>query len=145
EMARSRRPLFPFVLKMTILQILVPGGLTAVAALLFPALFAFIFGEPWRAAGEFAQWMSLWVVCMLGNIPVVRVLPVIGRQRLHLLFKTLLMIGGGAGMLIGYEIRGTIIGSVAFYSAAAAMIYVMQIITYLVAVRNYDASVPTDD
>jgi len=142
EMARGRSPLFPFVLKATLLQLAIPGAATLLAALAFPSLFAFVFGGSWRPAGEFAQWMSLWVVCMLTNIPSVRALPVIGRQNVHLLFNTLIMIGGILGLLVGYALWQTASGAVAMYSVVTATIYAVQIITYLRQVRKYDRKHP---
>lgn len=144
EMARAKVPLFPFVLNATLFQLLVPGGITLVAALIFPPLFTLIFGEPWRPAGEFAQWMSLWVVCMLTNIPGVRALPVIGRQSVHLLFNALLTIGGVVGILAGRALWQTAFGAVAAYSVVTAAIYAVQIVTYLAQVRAYDRRAGSD-
>lgn len=137
DMARSNTPLFGFVIKATLAHLL-PGAATAIVAFTFPALFSFVFGEVWRPAGEFAQWMALWVVCMLVNIPAVRVLPVIGTQRLHLVFNLLLMAGGVTGMLAAHALYGTALASVAGYSIATASLYVAQITTYLYRVRRYD-------
>lgn len=142
EMARGRSPLFPFVLKATLLQLAIPGAATLLAALAFPSLFSFVFGESWRPAGEFAQWMSLWVAGMLTNIPSVRALPVIGRQNVHLLFNTLVMTGGILGLLVGYALWQTASGAVAMYSVVTAAIYAVQIITYLRQVRKYDRKHP---
>lgn len=138
EMARDRTPLFPFVLRATLWHLLLPGSATAIAILFFPPLFAFAFGEAWRGAGEYAQWMALWVICMLANIPTVRALPVIGQQKLHLTFNFLLMAGGVAGMLVGYALHPTPLWSVAAYSLATTALYALQIVFYLHRVRQYD-------
>lgn len=138
EISRSGSPLFPFVLRVTLVQLLLPGGATAVVALFFPMIFAFVFGEPWRMAGEFAQWMALWVIGMLANIPSVRALPVIGRNRLHLIFNGMLTVGGMAGMLTGYSVWNSAMAAVACFSVVTAILYAIQIVTYLAAVRKFD-------
>lgn len=94
EMARNGDRIYPFILKATIFQLAIPGSMILASAVIFPYIFSTIFGESWRAAGEYAQWMSLWVVCMLVNIPSVRALPAIGRQNLHLYFNIAITIMG---------------------------------------------------
>lgn len=138
EMASRGQPLLPFVLRMTMLQLLGPGMVTAAVTFTFPVLFALIFGESWRTAGEFAQWMSLWVVCMLANIPSVRALTVIRRQCLHLLFNLLLLSGGILGIWLGHWLHGTETGAVATYSVIIAALYSLQILVYLDQVRRFD-------
>jgi len=138
EYSKNKRPIFQFVLRLTLVQLIGPGAITGIAALVFPSFFAFAFGETWRDAGEFAQWMSLWVICMLVSIPTVRSLAVIGRQNLHLAFNLLLFVFGTFGMLCGYYYTGTDIGTVAIYSLVTSSIYVIQIIVYLDQVRRFD-------
>jgi len=68
----------------------------------FPALFALIFGENWRKAGEFARWLLLWQTFMFCNVPSVLMARILRMQRQMLLFDTatlglrtiILVIGG---------------------------------------------------
>lgn len=138
EMDRNGDDLYPFILKATLAQLAIPGGVTLMGAIVFPHLFALIFGEAWRTAGEFAQWMALWVAGMLANIPSVRALPVIGRQNLHLLFNIMIALAGVAGLFAGYTIHKTASGAVAGYSIATALLYALQIVTYLHQIHLYD-------
>ena len=138
EMSRNGDQIYPFVLKSTLFQLIIPGGITLTSATVFPYIFSTIFGETWRAAGEYAQWMSLWVVCMLVNVPSVRALPAIGRQNLHLYFNIAITIMGVCGLLAGYVIDKSAISAVAGYSIATSLLYALQIITYLHQVRRYD-------
>jgi len=101
-------------------------------------LFAFVFGEEWRMSGVFAQWMTLWIVGMLSNIPGVRVLPVIGGQRVHLLFNGMIMMGGMAGLFYGHAIHGTPLSAVVWFSIGTAVIYGSQVFAYLWLVRRWD-------
>lgn len=138
EMARNGDALYPFILKSTFAQLAAPGLATFISALFFPHIFSLMFGEVWRTSGEFAQWMALWVVGMLANIPSVRALPVIGRQNLHLFFNIMIALAGVAGLFAGYKIHTTASGAVAGYSIATALLYAIQIVTYLHHIRRYD-------
>lgn len=136
--AREGAILFPLVLKGTLFHMLLVGVPLLLAALLFPPMFSVIFGEIWRPAGEYAQWMVLWVVGMVSNIPTVRALPVIGRQDIHLVFNTSIMVGGIGAMFLGFHLFGTPYAAVMWYSIATAILYGLQIVTYLSLVRRYD-------
>lgn len=138
DLHRDRRSLFSFTVKATVMQFLIPGSMTLAVALFFPDLFSLIFGEPWRPAGEFAQWMSLWIVCMVGNIPSVRALPVIGLQKMHLMFNVMLMIGGALSILMANLIWGSAYEAVACFSIVTVVIYISQILTYLWRIRAFD-------
>ena len=52
----------------------------------FPALFAFIFGENWRHAGEFARWLLMWQAFMFCNVPSILMARILRMQRQMLLF-----------------------------------------------------------
>lgn len=138
EMSREGLPLLPMVLRATLAQLLVPGGGLLLASFAFPAIFALMFGETWRPAGEFAQWMALWVVGMLANIPSVRALPVIRAQWIHLVFNGIIMLAGVSGMMAGHWLHGTALGAVAGYSIATAVLYAFQILTYLQVIARHD-------
>lgn len=138
ELGREGRSLFPLVARATLFQLLLPGAGLAAVSLLFPDLFAVVFGQDWRMSGEFAQWMSLWVICRLVNIPSVRALPVIRQQRWHLLFNGLIFLGGITGLYAGHWIAGTALGAVIWFSVAVSVICVIQITTYLAIIRNHD-------
>ena len=138
ELDRDREALYPFILKATLAQLAIPGMMTLMASIFFPNIFAVMFGETWRTAGQFAQWMALWVVCMLANIPSVRALPVIGRQSLHLLLNIMIALAGAAGLYAGYTVYNSALGAVAGYSSATALLYTIQIVTYLYEIRRHD-------
>lgn len=138
ELARKREKLFPAVLKATLIHFLFLGVPMLIVSALFPALFAFVFGEEWRMSGVFAQWMTLWIVGMLSNIPGVRVLPVIGRQRVHLVFNGMIMVGGVVGLFAGHAIHAVPIFAVAWFSVGVAILYGLQVLAYLWLVRRWD-------
>ncbi|WP_235988648.1 lipopolysaccharide biosynthesis protein [Pseudorhizobium endolithicum] len=141
-LAREGNPVFPLAAKSTLLHLALLAGPLLLFSFLFPTLFAFVFGETWRTAGEYAQWMALLVTGMLANIPVVRLLPVIRQQAAHLIFNLLILVGGIFGMLGGRTLYGTAAAAVAGYSVATTALYVLQIITYLLLARWFDKKQP---
>ncbi|MBQ08118.1 MAG: hypothetical protein CMN11_16545 [Roseobacter sp.] len=145
ELQRERKPLLILTLKATLFQLLVPGLGVGLFSLVFPDLFVLIFGPEWRVSGEFAQWMTLWIICMLVNIPSVRALPVIRQQKWHLLFNALIFLGGVIGIYLGYQIEATAIGSVIYFSVVSMVLYIGQIFTYLMLINNHDRKLPCND
>jgi O-antigen/teichoic acid export membrane protein len=68
----------------------------------FPALFAFIFGENWRRAGEFGRWLLVWHAVGFCNVPSVLMGRILRMQRQMLLFdgatlglRTIILVIGG--------------------------------------------------
>lgn len=137
-MARKGEQLLPLIAKATLAHFLLLAVPVLLISALFPTLFTFVFGDEWRLAGEFAQWMALWVGVGLVNGPSVRVLPVIGRQGFHLLFRLLFILCGLAGLMAGYMIKETPLAAVAGYSLAIAPLSMLQLSVYLLLTHNHD-------
>lgn len=66
------------------LIILLPLLLTIIVA---PDLFAVIFGDGWRKAGEYARYIAIWSAMGVVNIPANAIIPILGVQRLYLIFE----------------------------------------------------------
>lgn len=137
EMTRENTPLAPLTLKGT-LSLLALGPVIVMGSQFSSPIFRFVFGEEWGIAGNYAQWMSLFVSFMIGNIAVVRALPVIGAQYLHLIFNILILIGGVSSLFVGYWIFKTALASVAIYCVAVSLLYAAQIVVYIYFIRRFD-------
>lgn len=68
----------------------------------FPAIFALIFGENWRRAGEFARWLLMWQAFMFCNVPSILMARILRMQQQMLLFdivtlglRTIILVVGG--------------------------------------------------
>ena len=59
--------------------------------LLGPELFALVFGEVWREAGDFARWMSPWLYLVFVTSPLSILFVVIDRQGQGLVFQLVLL------------------------------------------------------
>lgn len=111
ELNREGEPLLPLLLRFTA-ALLILSPIIIVLAWFAPIVFAFVFGEEWREAGRYAQWMALWLGVSLANIPAVRLAPVINAQNILLFANVLILIlrtvsilgvawiGGGAGLAV---------------------------------------------
>ncbi|WP_111411791.1 lipopolysaccharide biosynthesis protein [Billgrantia lactosivorans] len=56
-----------------------------------PDLFALVFGERWREAGEFARWMAPWIYLVFMTSPLSHLFSVLERQGQGLVFQALLL------------------------------------------------------
>ncbi|MDX1531782.1 MAG: hypothetical protein R3362_09675, partial [Rhodothermales bacterium] len=82
-----------------------------------PALFAFVFGAEWRAAGVYAQVLAPWVLLTALSVPLTGLFDVLERQRADLVVAVALFAGQAAGLLLGGGLGGPL-GAVIGVSAA---------------------------
>lgn len=138
KMERSGQRLFPLVLKATLIHLTVFGFPLLTISGYFPQLFSFVFGAEWQVSGDFASWISLWIVGMLVNIPSVRVLPVIGKQSLHLVFNVVLSICGAVAIVGSRYAFDTPLAAIISFTVTVSSVYVIQIFTYSWLTFCYD-------
>lgn len=137
ELAREGKALTPLLLRAT-------GALLALAPVIIglawfaPAVFALVFGEEWREAGHYARWMALWISMMIANTPVTRSLPVIGQQKLSLLFNILLLGARVLAVLTVYWRSGSSLAAVAWFSTASAGMIGIAILFFGWKVAQFD-------
>jgi len=94
-------------------------GLAAVSlplSLLFffgaPGLFAWIFGEQWRVAGEYAGWLILWLMVGFCIAPSVMFARILRKQKQLFIYEFVTLISCAAGLFIGglcFEAHTTVI------------------------------------
>lgn len=82
---------------------LVPMLVLALAA---PDLFAFVFGEPWRAAGTIVQALSPWIFLTFVVSPLMRMFAALQRNRRHMLLELSFFTLRLGGILLGYLLSG---------------------------------------
>lgn len=116
ELQRSGQPLLPLLVKTT-LALLCLSPFIISLAWFAPPTFVFLFGEEWREAGHYAQWMALWLGISIANVPAIRLAAVIGAQktllianiaflaaRLSSIFGTAWMAGDARDAVAAYSI-----------------------------------------
>lgn len=137
ELARGDQPLLPLLLRATMaLMALAPAiiGLAWFA----PPVFAFLFGEEWREAGNYAQWMALWLGVSIANVPAIRLAPVIRAQKLLLMANVVILAMRFLGMYLVYLAGGDAGLAISVFSVVSLVANAGLILMILSATRAYD-------
>lgn len=101
---------------------IMPYGLIIVFG---PQLFSVIFGEEWAVAGEYARWLSVWLLFSFANKPCIKALPVLSAQGFYLKFTIVSLLIKIVALLIGFYLFESDVIAVAFYSIASAILEIV--------------------
>jgi len=74
---------------------------TVVLGIWSPYIFAWVFGDQWRTAGEFARYLAFWLLFSFCNLPAVLFAPLIRIQRALFLFNSMLLIARVLSLVVG--------------------------------------------
>lgn len=112
--------------------------------LIGPDLFAFVFDENWRGAGEFARWMAPWLYLQMVSSPISTVFSVLEKQRQGLIFQFILLSLRTFAICFGY-LFGDWNAAVIMFSLASAAYYfiVLLWIAWLTQLRIKKVIIPT--
>ncbi|WP_439686860.1 O-antigen translocase [Cupriavidus oxalaticus] len=109
------------------------AGIPALVLLLFagPDIFAAVFGERWRQAGQYASWMAPWIYLQFQFSPVSHLADVLEMQRLELSaqFATFVLRFGVLGACYGLGAHAD--QSVAAFAAASAVAYFGMLVLFM--------------
>jgi O-antigen/teichoic acid export membrane protein len=121
EIARLDPPAIYRLFVKTGLRFLVIG-LIGTVPLLFagPALFAFVFGEPWRLSGAMMQCLLPAALARFTVVPIIQTLYVLRRQDIHLLAAGLNLLAMAAGFLIGWQLGLSPLRTLLLYGVGSA-------------------------
>jgi O-antigen/teichoic acid export membrane protein len=101
------------------------GGLVFAPILIAgPWLFSLVFGSEWKEAGEFARWVTIWMVLSLAARPVISAIPVLGLQKTFLVFEIIFLPLKFLSLYLGVFLDEPAI-SVALYSVISSAFYVL--------------------
>lgn len=132
--------LFPFLAKNTLLLsvvgLIVFGGLAVIGPLLFPILL----GEGWAITGIYSRWMALWIFSVFISRPSSKALNVLNEQAFLLVFIVFKVIFSSIGILFGALVHNSHILAVQIYSISAFILYVAFTIYALYKANLYDHS-----
>lgn len=114
-----------FLNKATIATFLV--GLIPFAFIMFfgPYIFDFVFGAEWYVAGEYAQWMALWLLISLAARPLIATIPVVEMQGMFLLYEIVFLGFKILALGVAGYIYNDALLAVALYSLVTAGFYVL--------------------
>lgn len=103
---------------------LVPSVLTLIYG---EELFSFVFGENWRAAGEYAKLLSIWVFLVFITSPLSHLLTVYEKHYQSLLFNSVLFFSRISSIVIGALVFEDAFYAVMMYSFAGALAWLVMI------------------
>lgn len=96
---------------------------TVILIMVGPDLFALVFGESWRQAGEFARWMAPWLFSVFVSSPLSTLFSVMEKQIAGLSFQLLLLFSRIGAIGVGAYCNDLIL-TVILFSNASAMCWV---------------------
>jgi O-antigen/teichoic acid export membrane protein len=103
-------------------------------AIIGPELFSFTFGEQWRPAGQFAQWMTPWLFLQFCTGPLTVVFAAVERQHIGLFMQGQLFLVRAVMIFIGALI-GDLLTTVKLFSIGSALSYLVFLLMILRAVK----------
>lgn len=100
-----------------------------------PQLFSFVFGESWREAGTFAQWMAPWLYVVFITSPLGALFDVLEKQHRELIFETILFATRITTIAVG-ALTGDLITAVALFSVGSMLCWVGYLLWITVSSGN---------
>ncbi|MBT2133567.1 oligosaccharide flippase family protein [Croceibacterium sp. LX-88] len=139
ELDRDGKALTPLLLKTTA-HLLIVFPIIALIAWFAPPAFALMFGEEWREAGYYAQWMSLWVGFSISNIPSIRLAPVIKAQNLLLIMNIAILVIRVLAMVGTYWSGGGEMAAIAAFSLVSLFANAGLILAIIIVAQHHDTA-----
>lgn len=102
-----------------------------------PALFSLVFGEQWRTAGEYAQWLALWTYVGFINRPSVGAIPVLAMQGIFLLYEIGSIALRAFALVIGFFYFQSALAAVALFSIVSVLLNGLLIVATVQVAGRY--------
>lgn len=100
-----------------------PFGLVAISG---ERMLPWALGEEWQMAGQFSQWVALWMIAMLASRPAVIAMPALKLQHALLAYELLVTGGRVAALYVGTRVGGPL-SAIALFVLVNVMGYVVLI------------------
>lgn len=136
EAVNNNENYIQFLHKATIITFLV--GLVPFAIVMFfgPYVFELIFGTDWYVAGQYAQWMALWVLMSLAARPLIVIIPVVKMQGAFLIYEIIFLCLKALALWVPSYLFNDALLAVALYSLVTACSYLaLYIIIVFISTR----------
>jgi O-antigen/teichoic acid export membrane protein len=95
---------------MTVLAV-IPFGFVAVAG---DVIFPFVLGSQWVRAGEFSQWVAIWMASVLATRPAVAAMPVLRLQGTLLVYEVIVSVARVLSLYVGARTGNDLVAVAAF-------------------------------
>lgn len=100
-------------------------------------IFELFFGEDWGVAGNYAQWMAVWVLFGLSARPLNAAIPALRMQKLYLLHEIVFFILKVLSLLLSSVFYQDAIYAVIFYSMTTVLSYIVLYVIFWVRFSCY--------
>jgi O-antigen/teichoic acid export membrane protein len=103
-----------------------------------PFLFDLVFGGEWRTAGEYAQWLALWLFFAFLNRPAVSAMPALRSQDALLMYEVISVILRTIALYIGFSVLKSDIGAMSVFSVIGALLnaFLIMYVIHLCQIRR---------
>lgn len=109
-----------------------------IVVLFGPWLFAFVFGEEWRMAGVYAQWLALWSYFGFINRPSIAAIPVLSLQGFFLGYEVVSVACRAMALAAGFFYFKDELVAVALFSGVNVLLSLSLVLATLVAAGRHD-------
>lgn len=113
-------------LQLVIKATLALGGVAIIpfgTVMLFgPDLFAFAFGEQWKTAGEYAQWIAPWLACVLATRGILAAFPILNLQSYLLVQEVFSIILRSLALIVGLKYYQSDLIAIALFSVVGIIL-----------------------
>lgn len=138
ESALSKKQISSILIK-AILGLAVVGVWPFIVVIFFgPILFSSVFGDEWLKAGQYAQWLSLWLYFNLINRPSIAALPVLNLQKWFLKFELVSISARVIVIFIGFTCFNDVT-AIALFSLIGAVLALSLIFKTVFESKKVDA------
>jgi O-antigen/teichoic acid export membrane protein len=120
------------IVKATLGSLGIAFGPYLMVVLFGPQLFAFVYGNGWELAGEYARWLSFWCLLQLVNRPAVAATLVLNFQRGLLIYEIFSTGGKVLALWAGFALLHDGVAAIALFSIAGIVAYVALILWVIV-------------
>lgn len=99
-------------------------------------IFAFVFGEQWRVAGEYTTYLIPWFFVMFLNSPISSLVLILNKQKTYLIFEVLLFIFRGASIFFGYYYFKEAKISIILYGIVGGLVFNLTLLFILLKISK---------
>lgn len=138
EAANNGEKIAPMIIKATLILTLIgiiPFGIVVAFG---PWLFGFVFDIEWINAGQYAQWLTLWLFAGFINIPSVIAMPVLSLLPFFLAYEIFSTVLRFVVLLTGFYFFSSDTIAIALFSAVGAFLNIFLIFVVIFKARYAD-------
>ncbi|MEZ9927502.1 lipopolysaccharide biosynthesis protein [Vibrio breoganii] len=128
EAARNKEKVTNLLVKATGTLLLVSLVPFAVIIIFGQEVFELVFGGEWSGAGQYAQWISVWLFAVFISRPCISAIPTLSMQKEFLVFEIVSFALRTIAIYIGAVMYADALASVVYYSLTSFILYIALIV-----------------